>query len=274
MNVNVATGRRAFTMIELLVVIAMIAILAGILLPVLVMAKERARNAACISNLKQWGLLLRMYAEDDDGYFMSGHSTVPGEGPHAAWVLSFTNEYQQNPKLLLCPMATARSGPGNPEIPTTMSDPKAVPYGGPNTAYIFYHIPSPMDSTQWLMASYGFNGWLYNPSRPVLQRRSTVYNLRTEVSRGASDTPMFLDSMWRGAAPEETDTPPPASGAWGMEQEQMWTFAIFRHSKGVNIAFLDGSVRHSRAKDLWQLPWHKDWNYAAASGLTFPNWMN
>jgi prepilin-type processing-associated H-X9-DG protein len=190
---------------------------------------------------------------------------------HAAWVLSFTNE---NPKLLFCPKATARRGQGNQEVPTTIDDPNALAWGGPTTAYIFGNIPDPMHSAQWLMASYGFNGWLYNPSTAILQGRPTIYNLRTEDVRETSETPMFVDSMWRGAAPEETDIPPPVSGAWGDNKEQMWTFAIIRHSKGVNIVFLDGSVRHSRAKDLWQLPWHKDWNYAAASGLTFPDWMN
>jgi prepilin-type N-terminal cleavage/methylation domain-containing protein len=120
MNIEQTNNHRAFTLIELLVVIAAIAILAAILLPVLSVAKDRARNAECISNLKQWGLLLRMYADDNNGYFMSGRSTVPGEGSHAAWVLSFTNE---NPKLLLCPKAVMRRGPGKQEVPTTITRP-------------------------------------------------------------------------------------------------------------------------------------------------------
>lgn len=266
--------KRAFTLIELLVVIAIIAILAAILLPVLVLGADRARNAQCISSEKQWGLLLRMYADDNHGYFMSGRSTVPGEASHAAWVLSFTNEYQQNPKLLLCPKATARRGPSDQEVPTTIDDPNALAWGGPDTAYIFYNIPDPVNSARWLMASYGFNGWLYNPGTAILQGRSTVYNLRTEDIRETSATPMFADSMWRGAAPMETEPPPTLDGEWDAGTNQIWVYAITRHAKGINITYLDNSVRHSRAKDLWQLPWHKDWNYAAASGLTYPGWMN
>jgi prepilin-type N-terminal cleavage/methylation domain-containing protein/prepilin-type processing-associated H-X9-DG protein len=55
-----------FTLIELLVVIAIIAILAAILFPVFAQAREKARQAACLSNLKQVGLGLQMYAQDWD----------------------------------------------------------------------------------------------------------------------------------------------------------------------------------------------------------------
>jgi len=84
---------RGFTLIELLVVIAIIAILAAILFPVFAQAREKARQATCISNFKEIGLGMMMYVQDYDEFYMAGQREIPPyTGNNQAHTLDWTYE--------------------------------------------------------------------------------------------------------------------------------------------------------------------------------------
>lgn len=106
--------KKAFTLIELLVVIAIIAILAAILFPVFARARENARRASCLSNLKQIGLATVMYTQDYDEkypptYILTSQPAPGGEewNPGTAWYWQqILYPYTKSMQLYRCPSTT------------------------------------------------------------------------------------------------------------------------------------------------------------------------
>ena len=83
---RVRSTRNGFTLIELLVVIAIIMILAAILFPVFMQARDMGRRAACLSNMKQLGMGVQMYSQDYDNSLPGSTDGVDGEGKAGGWV--------------------------------------------------------------------------------------------------------------------------------------------------------------------------------------------
>ncbi len=102
--------RTAFTLIELLVVIAIISLLAALLFPVFARARDKARQAACTSNLKQISLALKQYAQDYDGSYPVGtvaEGVMGGSGLRAPSdpqsLPAVLNPYIKNFQIFVCP---------------------------------------------------------------------------------------------------------------------------------------------------------------------------
>jgi prepilin-type N-terminal cleavage/methylation domain-containing protein/prepilin-type processing-associated H-X9-DG protein len=216
--------RRGFTLIELLVVIAIIAILAAILFPVFAQARDRARMSACISNMRQIGTAVMMYAGDYDETFpyVTFYSAKGNWGAKGDMTYTWKNAirpYLKNLDVFACPSnPSSRSVPG---VPNT--DGPAKP--GMNSA-----------------------GWEWEPEQrlPVSYSMSsctaTWYPQNTK--EGKSSPPLNQAQVVR---PSETLFI--CESTWGnsdMHAAWLWTTCpgVFAHStKTVNIIFYDGHVK-------------------------------
>jgi prepilin-type N-terminal cleavage/methylation domain-containing protein len=143
-----------FTLIELLVVIAIIAILAAILFPVFASAREKARQAACSSNLKQIGSALAMYSQDYDELLPDRRDlkvTLPGgykpwtswptSDPRAGWAAIVLEPYTKNVQIWVCPSVAGSAFRNAVQV----RQPLTVTVNPPCTYYWLWRFDRPDD---------------------------------------------------------------------------------------------------------------------------------
>jgi len=284
--------KKGFTLIELLVVIAIIALLLSILLPSLQIVKRKARDVICRSNLRQWGLIWKMFTDNNNGKF-AGETLKGGVGwIRGQWAADLRKYWQDQgrQKLLMCPSAK-KPQPGF--VPETGEN----NWGGPNNTYQVSDSDVVLPDGTREIASYGMNLWAFNRTgaqQSNLQGRKNELHWGQVDVRGPAKIPLFLDSMWRGGGPYYYNggptsryiKPPRYNGQWGdahtpgndfqgAVQYEMQHFCIDRHNHAINGVFFDLSTRKIPLKHLWKLKWHKTFDTRGypANGGVWPPWM-
>jgi prepilin-type N-terminal cleavage/methylation domain-containing protein/prepilin-type processing-associated H-X9-DG protein len=259
--------KSAFTLIELLVVIAIIAILAAILFPVFAQAREKARQASCISNLKQLTLGFVMYAQDYDETFptwdwavnYNGGSGSPNNNGTTLWCNAIF-PYVKNTGVYNCPSdalgLTAQNAFGGWfNFPTVIGFPESM-----KTAVISYGMSEPMhanlgrcklarmekpadtfiigDMATPLSGWGGYDAWVAadNANAPATDPGRTNFIQRMAFPKrdtclGIAGTIYWDQTMSQAQAPADSDK-------------------CARHMNGNNIGFADGHVKFLQAKRI------------------------
>lgn len=227
---RMTTEQRGFSLLELLVVIGIITMLCGLLMPIFAKAREMSRRTRCLSNLRQIGSALTMYADDYDGFI---YPAVYNEGwkcpmgrypPGSAWPFAI-GAYARDIGVFRCPnddlfpedMRFAWPGPLEPRDPSKV-----------RVSYIYA----------------GLNIWA-GPGKPWLTELWPWYLRRIgEVSSGEDSNSFSSDKKW---VVRDKDWLGPRGG-WVTVHDQSATkddpFAC-----GSNVLLLDGSAR-----------WHPYWD--------------
>jgi prepilin-type N-terminal cleavage/methylation domain-containing protein/prepilin-type processing-associated H-X9-DG protein len=246
-----ARTRLGFTLIELLVVIAVIVIVAAILFPVFAQARERARQTACVSNLRQLGAAITMYGADYDEQMCPMYLyTLPGQA-ECWWWQDLLRPYTHNEAIFTCPSASPHLT-WNWRRPRGAPDPLILDYLPNATMGLFL-------SRETVINGLDFGWRTPEISGPFVNNLTSPTGVwLAEIGEPAGTIALF--DGWRSTeiwALEQTDAyltlgrgPAYASSRPGPETPAPTGHVAVRHNEGFNAAFCDGHAKFVKRSTL------------------------
>ena len=209
--------RNRFTLIELLVVIAIVAILAAMLLPALANARAKAKQVSCLSQLKQMGLGLTLYADAHDGRFINPLpiAGMPrgSQNDNVCWWRFYLQPYVGDWAVLVCPVG----------LRTVANAP---------------------DSTNQFHFNYGYNTSLTSRTDATIRNTSTLLAFADASHWNANGCSGGRSTAWANINLR------PSGNACNADQSSNWVTVCTRHNGGSNIVFVDGHAEFRNAQNI------------------------